>query len=243
MKIQNLLLIAVSLFTFHFSLLTSTAQAVESTPSASIQEKLEALKQEIASKAAKLKQEVNTKLQNRAYVGTVKTRSDSSLTLAAKNGAKLVSLNQDTLYQSQVKQRTRLTAKTLQEEDYLVALGDIDNSGVLTAKKVILLSSTPKQKVFLWGQIVAVSDKLITVKTKEAKNIAVSINSNSEVKRGDEEISLSSLKINNFIIATGALNKNEIFDASFVYVIPQGGILKSKTATPNTATSSGKAKQ
>ena len=49
-----------------YLLLPHPVAAVDSTPSAEIKAKLEELKKEIASKAAKLKQEVNRKLQNKA---------------------------------------------------------------------------------------------------------------------------------------------------------------------------------
>lgn len=198
------------------------ALAAESSPSADIKSKLEELKKEIASKAAKLKQEVNRKLQDKAYVGLVKTKTDSSLTLAARSGAKIVNINQDTIFESLVKQRTKFSLKTLAEEDYIAALGDIDETQVLTAKKIVLLpkeEDTPKS--FLWGQVIAISDNLITIKDRSLKNIAVSSPS-------------SDLRINDFVILTGYLNKNGIFEAGFVYVIPQGGFLKpKKVATPS----------
>lgn len=209
--------------------------ATDSTPSADIKAKLEELKKEIASKAAKLKQEVNQKLQNKAYVGKVKTHSSSSLTLATRTGPKIVNLNQDTIYDSRIKIKQKFSAKTLAEEDDVAALGDIDDNGVLTAKKIILLNPNPytlNPKSYLWGQIVSISDKLATLKDHNLKNIALSLPQ-------------SSVKLNDFVILTGNFNKNDIFETGFVYIIPQGGILKpKKIATPSAqvATPSAKVK-
>lgn len=211
----------------------SPTSAADSTPSADIKSKLEEFKKEIASKAAKLKQEVNRKLKDKAYVGQVKSKSNSSLTLAARLGSKIVSLNQDTVFESNVKGK-KFSAKILTEEDYVVSLGDIDETGILIAKKVILLDPKPyiqNPKSYLWGQIIAISDKLITLKDKGAKNVAVSLNNQSEIK------------LNNFVILTGTKNKNDIFEAGFVYVFPQAGIIKpKKTRLPDgqVATSSAK---
>lgn len=194
--------------------------AADSTPSADIKDKLEELKKEIASKAAKLKQEVNRKLLNKAYVGKVKTKTTTSLTLAAKTGPKIVTINQDTIFESNIKLKQKFSQKSLAEENYIATLGDIDETGVLTAKKVILLPNPQKDsKTYLWGQIISLSDSLGTIKNKDLKNIAISL-SLADIK-GD-------LKINEFIIITGEFNKNEIFEAEFIYVIPQGGILKPK---------------
>lgn len=189
--------------------------AADSTPSADIKIKLKELQKEIASKAAKLKVEVGRKLKNRAYVGKLKTNSSKSLTLATKTGPKIVSINQDTI----------LPKKKMVEEDYLASLGDVDETGVLTAKKIIQLPTPNSElKTYLWGQIISISDKLATLKTKQSKSVAISLPNGSKVK------------LNDFVILTGTSSKNDIFKTGFVYVIPQGGIIKPK----NVATSSAK---
>ncbi len=207
--------------------LTITVYAVDSSPSADIKSKLEELKKEIASKAAKLKQEVNKKLKDKAYVGKVKQKSDASLTLAALSGPKIISLNQDTLFESKLKSRTKFSQKNIQLEDYIVALGDIDETAVLTAKKIILLPTPDSQlKTYLWGQVIAISDKLITIKNRDNRNVAVSLPSNQTVN------------LNEFVILTGinpqtgGASGTRIFDAEFVYIIPQGGFIKPKKTLP-----------
>lgn len=198
--------------------------AADSTPSADIKAKLEELKKEIASKAAKLKQEVNNKLKDRAYAGKVKAKSDQSLTLAASSDPKIISINQDTEYVSKIKSRAKFSQKNIQDEDFIAALGDIDETGVLIAKKVILLPTPNLQlKTYLWGQVIAISDKLVTIKNRENKNIAIS------------PPAASLVKLNDFVILTGQLTKNDIFDAEFVYVIPQGGFIKPKKIATSSA--------
>lgn len=213
--------------------------AADSTPSASVKEKLEELKQEIASKAAKLKQEVDKKLTNKAYIGIVKSKSSGSITLAGRGGSKLVSLNQDTVYEdtNPTKKGSKKiipSLQTLKEESNIAALGDVDDTGVLHAKKIVILSPPTSHipKSILWGQITSISDDLISVKTKEASSAAVAIT------KIDTKIKLSE-----FVIITGVKSKNDIIDAGFLYVIPSGAIVKPKTATPSaTATKSGKKK-
>ena len=226
--------ILIAFFVFQFSIVNfqlsiPVAYAADSTPSADIKGKLDELKKEIASKAAKLKEQVDRKLKNKAYVGKIKTRSDTSITIAVRSGPKIISINQDTNFDSNVKGKQKFSAKTISEEDYVATLGDIDETGVMTAKKIILLSTSNSQpKTYLWGQIISVSDKLVILKSRDLKNVAVSMPPNN-------------VKLNDFVILTGSLNeqssssgKNEIFEAGFVYVIPQGGIIKpKKIATPS----------
>lgn len=204
--------------------------AAESSPSADIKAKLEELKTAIASKAAKLKQEVDRKLKNKAYVGIVKSKSDTSLTLATNSGPKIVTINQDTLFENKQKlsskdSKLKSSQKTKQVtlEDYVAALGDIDETGLLTARKIILLPSPSDQhKTYLWGQIVSISDDLITLKNSVTKNIAATLTTDSSVKPND------------FVLLTGFSNKNSIFDTKFIYVI-QDKTLNSKQITPKSS--------
>lgn len=225
------IIVAITLLTFNFTLYTTTAVAVDSTPSADIKIKLDELKKEIASKAAQLKQAVNLKLKDKTYIGQIKTKTETDITLATDYGPKIVNINQDTNFDSNIKKK-KYSAKLISEEDHVAALGDVDENGVLTARKVVLLPTTDSRpKTYLWGQIAAVSDKLLTIRDRNFKNIAASLQNSTTVKMGD------------FVILTGSLNKNNFFDTDFVYIIPQGGILKpKKIATPSARIASPSAK-
>lgn len=223
--------ITIIIFISIVTIIVPVSLAVDSTPSAGIKSKLEELKKEIASKAAQIKKEVDKKLRNKAYAGKIKTISETSLTLAASSGPKIVSINQDTEYESKIKSKKKFSQKTLSlgdkptsGEDFIAALGDIDETGVLTAKKIILLNPIPQTlnpKSYLWGQVIAISDKLVTIKNRGNKNVAVSF--------PDQKV-----KLNDFVILTGIMGKNDIFEAEFAYIIPQGGFIKpKKVATPS----------
>lgn len=214
-RFQVVFILFILLFTVPCTLYPT--YAADSSPSADIKSKLEELKKEIASKAAKLKQEVGRKLTNKAYVGKVKASSETSLTLAAASGPKIVSINQDTVFENKIKPKQKLSPKSISLEDDVVALGDVDETGVLIAKKVLLLLPTKlPPKTYLWGQIISISDRLVTLKDRDFKNVAASLPAELKVK------------INDFVIITGNKDKNDIFKAQFVYVIPQGATLKPK---------------
>lgn len=236
-----LALFVLSLLTTNYQLPTIYAQ--ESTPSSDIKAKLEELKKNIASKAAQIKTQVNLKLQNKAYVGLIKTATTSgtlegSVTIAADTGPKIVTLNQDTIYESKIKGK-KVSLKTLAEENYIAALGDVDDNGVLTAKKLILITPpTEGSKTYFWGQVISMSDSLITLKNKEGKTSSVSTSSTTTLTNGNEEIKYEDLKIsgaflriNDYLIVSGINDKNEVLKATFVYKIPQGDILKSKISS------------
>ena len=99
-KVNRLQVVGYSLLFFILSTVTCTLLptfAADSSPSADIRTKLEELKRDIASKAAALKGEVNRKLQNKAYIGKLASKSDETVTLVTKSGPKIVNISQDTL--------------------------------------------------------------------------------------------------------------------------------------------------
>ncbi len=219
-------------YTLLFFVLLSTVHctlypiyAAESTPSSNLSNdlktKLDEFLKQSATKAAQFKQEISRKLMDKAYVGTLKSKNENSLTLACATGAKIVTVNQDTVFESKLKTKQKFSLKTLSEGDHIAALGDIDDNGVLTARKIVLLTQPANIKTYLWGQIVSMSDKLITIQTRQSKNVAVSF-------------SQDNLKLRDFVIMTGTIGKNDIFQAEFIYVISQGGVIKpKKIATPS----------
>lgn len=213
--------------------------AVDATPSADLKSKLSQLQKEIASKAGQLKQEVKKNLQNKAYVGLVKSSSATSLTLATDNGAKIVSLNQDSEFSSKNKKIAKYSLKTLKEDDFVTALGDVDENGVLTAKKIMLWPTpTQEAKTHLWGQVISIADELVTLITKDGKNVTISATT-ADLEKDGQAVSLSGLIKNNFVIVTGVMSKNEIFSADFIYIYSQPAFLKSKKiATPSAQASS-----
>lgn len=236
-------IIPLMLIACYLLFVTLPTYAADSTSSGGIADKLEQLKQDIASKASALRKEITQKLENKAFVGIVKTKSDNSLTLAAKAGTKIVSINQDTQYQDTTKKQKNFTLKTLKEEDNIAGLGDLDDTGVLVAKKVVLLpTSNSKQKTILWGQIISTSDKLITIRDKDSKTISLNVGSSTKIQKEGAKLTFKGLGVNDYIIATGYFGEDEetkkvgTLDTSFIYVTAAGGIVKPKEASPSATT-------
>lgn len=186
--------------------LEQTAYASEASPSADIASKLKEFQKEAASKAAQLKELIAKRLQNKAYIGSIESVSGSSLTLSAKSGPKMVSFSQDTL----------LPKKSLSLGFYVSALGDVDDTGVLRARK-INLEATPSAstKTHLWGKIISLSEDLATLRDSNLKNVAVVFPKNSKIK------------VNDTVILTGSFEEN-VFKAGYVYVASKG---QKRTAT------------
>jgi hypothetical protein len=180
----------------------STIYAVNSTPSAKVQDKLEELKKEIASKSAsiasQLKSAVGQKLSDKIYYGQVITIETNHIYIQdSASETKVIKTGQDTKID-----------KNIKEKSFIVALGDIDDTKSLVAKKVTA-SKTPRNINYLWGKVISAKENRrndITIKNAEKKDIDVSLPKDAKVK------------INDILILTGNTNKEGIFEADFVYV-------------------------
>ncbi len=181
-----------------FIIISPVAYAAESTPSSSIQAKLEELKSSIASKAANLKQEINKKLDNKFFTGIVQTKSVNALTLLVKNETKNIVTNEDTVFPK----------KTLDKNMYIAALGEIDDQGFLHAKKIVLLpkSEVGSRKTYLWGRIASEEDNLIILEVKDKKKVPLSA---TKIK--------TQYKIGDRVIVTGYRGNDSIIEASFLF--------------------------
>lgn len=223
----------------HQSLIVNHAYSAEATPS-SIQAKLDELKKEIASKAASLKNNVNKKIQNKAYLGVIIENNTSSIKIVSIKGDRTININEYTLFQDTGKgAKKNLTIKDIAKDNTVVVLGDVDDRGVMTAKKVIRIPKREKvEPKFLWGQIQQVSNGTIKILNKDNKALNIPTTGNTLFKLGQEESSLADAKVKKFLVAhmTG---KEGAETAKYIYYIPSVGFIKpeKRVASPSASTS------
>ena len=229
-KIILLLLISLLLPIYDLRYTIHEVYAADSSPSADIKAKLKLLQDEIASKAAQLKKDVSQKLQNKAYVGFIKSKSDTSLTIATTKGIKMVNINQFTVLSSKGKV---ITLKNLGTDDYIAALGDVDDNDVLTARKVVKISAVPDEKQIILGQVTSVDTKTFSIQKRDNQKINFSTDKDTTFTLGKEDGDLSDIKSDKQVIVVGIKSKDNLY-ARFVYMLP----LNATSPTPQPATSS-----
>ncbi|MDO8570546.1 MAG: DUF5666 domain-containing protein [Candidatus Daviesbacteria bacterium] len=207
---------SIVFFFILYSLFSSFAFAVDSTqsasPSSSLQTKLKELRDDIASKAAEFKAEVSGKLQNKAYFGAIKTKAEESLILVIQDNNKTVKINEFTEFGGSSK--IKPTFKNLEVGNFVVALGDVDETDILTAKKIIKTTPPAEIKQIYFGEVLAVNENMITLKTD--KNLAVSTNNQTIFKTSKGDGTLKNIKIGKKIVVSG-VNKNNIIKSSLIY--------------------------
>lgn len=197
----------------------SPASAAESTPSSDIKLKLKVLQEEIASKAAKFKEEIKKKLQNKAFVGFVKSKSKNTLTLATKSGVKMVTVNDFTSFEGKgIKNLSHLKS-----DDFLAALGDVDDNDVLTAKKIVKLSPPPKTTTtVLFGKVVSVEENTVTIR-QQTTTTAFLVTRETIYKYGPNiEGTISSIQAGKPVIAVLEEQEKLKARARLIYIYPHG---------------------
>lgn len=211
------MVILISYSSLHPAKVFAQENPKAATASSDIKQKLRDLQEKIASKANELKQQISQKLLNRAYTGYIKAKSDNSLTIATDLGTKIIATNQDTIYSSTLKEKTKFNQKGLAMEDYIVALGDIDENDVLTAKKIVKLPLPAEGlRQAVWGIVVSADAKTITIKTKDNQSYTLKTTKDTTFQSGQTKATLSMVKLNKPIIAVGttltdSMNVRSIF--------------------------------
>lgn len=241
------LLVFSILYLVYGGLLTSSVSAAEtSSKSASLIDKINALKAEVASKAASLKAEVNKKLENKAYVGIITKVDSTSIVLAASTGTKNVLVNEYTSFQdntaSTKKTKPSFQTKDLKIDDTIAALGDVDDKEALVAKKVVKVKKLTDPPTTFWGQIHSLTNSTIMIQPKGGDKISITTTPQTVFSLGKEEASINDVKINKFLSGVGTKIKDNKTDARYIYLIPSSGYFKPEKIKAATTSASPSAK-
>lgn len=157
-----------------------------------------------------------------------------------KSGKHSILTNEYTIYQnsSSLKKKT-ITLKDISSGDSVVSLGDVDDKGNLTAKKIIKIDPVASPSAqFIAGQVSAVNGSSFTVKTAKNESVTVTTSGDTNIFLGSEEGSLSDIKSTRNIVAKGKYTEDQTtLSAIFVYIVPVYKNMKpesKKESTPST---------
>lgn len=228
-KIKIIMFITIIIFITIID--SSSIQAIDSTQSA-----LKALREELASRAADpiIKNEVTKKLQNKAYIGTVKSKNSKFLVISVRGSDKNINVSEFTEYVIKSKKSTGDAGlKNIPVESSVVCLGDIDDRGALTAKRIIKLSSpAPIFPKIINGILTSVSNGKAKLQTARNDQFLVTFDKNTEYQLGKNEGSFGDVRINKSVIVSGEGTDSANLSATYVYIYPNAVVTKTKTATP-----------
>ena len=230
-KIKFVFVVLVLLISYLVSPITISAQ--ESSASGSLLQKLNALKEDIASKAAQIKNEVNKKVQNKAILGTILDISSGEITIQTLNSVKTIKYDEFTEVRGAKNKEIKLT--TLEADDKIAALGDVDDKGILIAQRLVFLENLASNSAqLIWGQIQKSSGSFITIKTKDDQTETLTTNSQTQIFLGNNEATLSDVKVEKHLLTRATRQKDGTLRARFIYFIPSSGFIKpEKDSSPS----------
>lgn len=226
---RNLLFLFASFFTFyivHSTFYISPVFAQESTPTPTISEdiraKLRVLQDEIASKATQLKQEMIQKLQNKALLGIIASKSETGFRLNYSKGNKEIIIKDYTEYLGKglPPRSGKVTFKSLEVDDFVVVLGDIDDQENMIAKKII---KTPApqvdQRQVVLGQIISIDKKGVTLQNKDNSPLTFTSDNKTKIKIAGKDGLLKDLQSGQKAVAVLIRSKDSTFKARSVYIL------------------------
>ena len=218
-KFQALLAIAV-LFTFYFlhsTFLIQPVLAADSSQSATLQSELSQLKQEIASKAAALKSQIDKKIENKAIPGLIQSKTDSQIIITTTDRNQIVLIDKFTNYQYQGKVSTSVS-----KDDFVVALGDIDDKNNLVARAIVKMPEPPQDLTkYILGKVETASASGILMTQENGRNLGVTVSRNTDYQMSGKTASSKSVAEGDKIIAVGPIvPESGELSAGFIYIYP-----------------------
>lgn len=212
----------------------------QATASASLLQKINEIKEKAASKASELLNDVTKKMQNKAYFGIVSSVEGSKVTLKFFETDQTLLTDEYTVFSSTLKSSKKTTAlKDFAEGDFVSALGDADDKGVLKAKRLIKSSPIASDSSQLvWGEVQKVNGGAIEVNIADGTNAKITASGLTKLFLGQWEATLLDIKLGRTIVARGTQTKNAGLSSTYIYVVPQSASAKpEKTPDPTKAAS------
>jgi hypothetical protein len=206
----------------------ASTQTASSAAEVSLKQKLDNLKKEVASRAAQMKKDVNKKLENKVVLGQVITSASNKIIVQTKKGEKTVTVNEYTVFQndsvsaSSKKKVVIKSASDLARDDYIVALGDLDDKDILTAKKIVKLNKPVGETKALWGQISESTPSATLIKLRDGNSVTLGVNKETNVFIRGQKGSVADLLANKTVIAIGQMLSKDNMQGKFLYVLTGG---------------------
>lgn len=228
MRLLTFIFLLLYLLFSPIALAIDSSQSTQASSSAhpdSVLQKLESLKKEIASKAALIKADVNKKMEDKIIIGVVLELSEgekaatTKITLETKKGKKQILVDEYTDYLNKTKGPKKLTVQDIKKDDYFIALGDIDERQVLTAKKMVKDEPLNLNRKIIFGHVQQISLPKIQIIDSTNQSYELFTSSLTDFGTGDDEVAeVDGIKLNRFLVSVGREKESQI-KTSFIYII------------------------
>lgn len=182
--------------------------------------------------------------KKRALIGSIKTISNSTLTIETKDGDFQAKMATDAAIINLKREEIKL--EDLEIGNKIICIGYLDNQNILEAKRIVVVTQfqTPATEV-AFGVVTDISqeEKVLTIKNPKKQTIyMVEVGTNTKITKKVEgkiqTVKFGDIKENDRLVAIGKPGENEekIIVAKIIHVIP-GKAVGQQSPTPSSKAS------
>ncbi len=191
----------------------SGAQTPSPSATAGAQQLRDAVQQKVAQELANLKQAVARK----AYVGNISAKSDVSITITnLKNQSRTALVSADTTIKLLAGKDG--TPADLKVGNFVIAMGDVDSNGVLTAKRLLVINApAADRREVVFGTVTKALTSSLTVENKNKETWTVRLSSSTKYTGNTKA---TDIKVGSKIVAAGSVTADTTLSAGFAHLFP-----------------------
>lgn len=227
---QKLLLcLSVAIILCFFVAWAQSARAQSPTPEEGTATPPVQVQDEIKEQVQQRIEGIRQAVKKRAFWGTLKEITNSTLVLDSPRGERRVLTDKDTKFFGAGKEQIKF--EDLEIDNFIIAMGYLNENGTLTAKRIIALKTPPKPAIkrhAVYGKVSDIDedDKILTLshlKTETTFKVQV-VSSTIITKKVEGEMKkvvFGAIEIGDRIVAIGTREKEGgILTAKIIHVIP-----------------------
>jgi len=201
------------------------------------------VREEIKEKVQERIEQIQTEFKKRAFWGTLKEITNSTLVLDTPRGERRVKTDEETKFFGAGKKEIKLA--DLEIGNFIIALGYWQENGTLEGKRITALTQAPKPAVrryAVYGRVADISEeeKILSIvhPTKSDVTYQVKVESSTIITKKVEgkikKVTFSEIEIGDRVVAVGTKAEgNETITAKLIHVIPGKATgLEEVTPTP-----------
>ncbi|MDO8487949.1 MAG: DUF5666 domain-containing protein [bacterium] len=173
----------------------------------------DAVKEQVAQELAEIKQAVAKK----AYVGSITTIDNLNLTITnLKNQSRTATVTTDTAIK--LTGGKDGTSADLKVGLFVIAMGDVDSNGTMTAKRLLVISQPAEDKrQAIFATVTKASASTLTV--EDLKKASWTIKLSSTTKYVGNTKTVADIEIGNKIVAVGTVTAENSLTAAIVNLV------------------------
>ena len=233
----------ILLFTFYFLLFTFPLLARAQSPTPEDETTPTPVQEEIKQKVQERIEQIQTEFKKRAFWGTLKEITNSTLVLETPRGERRVKTDENTKFFGPGKKEIKLA--DLEIGNFIIALGYWQENGTLEGKRITALTQAPKptiKRYAVYGKVADISkeEKVLSlvhpIKSEVTFEVMVTEKTiiTKKVEGKIKKVNFEAIEIGDRVVAVGTREKEGgTLTAKLVHVIPgKAAGLEKVTPTP-----------